>query len=147
MRVEAETDNERLVLEFFNLRGNWDRAREIMHENATWTHQVRSLSGKIPAWAFHRGRASIIDDFLRPGSGTLFRNGPQIALDTLVSKGSLVLAEAHSEGFLADGRRYENLYAWAFEVRDHQIFAIREYFDTHYASEIFAGTQYAFTEE
>lgn len=147
MGLKAETGNERLVIEFFNTSGNWDRVRAILHEDATWNHQVRTVSGDIPAWAVHRGHGGIIDDFLKPGSAKLFLDGPKVRLDTLVSKGPLVLAEAHSEGFLADGRPYENLYAWAFEMRDGKIFVIREYYDTHYTHGIFAGVQFAGTEE
>jgi ketosteroid isomerase-like protein len=50
----------------------------------------------------------------------------------MASKGSLVIAEARGVGKVADGRDYQNLYAWAFDLKADKIFAIREYMDSHY---------------
>jgi len=35
-------------------------------------------------------------------------------------------------GRLKNGKEYRNLYSWWIEVKDGKIFAIREYFDSHY---------------
>jgi ketosteroid isomerase-like protein len=48
------------------------------------------------------------------------------------------MVETHSGGCLADGRPYNNLYAWAVEVRDGKVYALREYFDSHYVVGLFA---------
>ena len=48
------------------------------------------------------------------------------------------MVESHSGGCLADGRPYENLYAWAVEVRDGKIHTLREYFDSHYVMGLMA---------
>jgi ketosteroid isomerase-like protein len=49
------------------------------------------------------------------------------------------MVETHSGGYLADGRPYNNLYAWAVEVRDGKVYALREYFDSHYVVGLFAS--------
>jgi len=137
MTVKAETESERLVLQFFATLGSGDleKVRGMLHENASWTPQVRA----VPGAGVHRGRRAIVDEFLAPVRG-LFRPGdPKVIVDTLASKGPLVFAESHSEGCLADGRPYENLYAWAVEVREGKIFAVREYFDSHYVVGLFPG--------
>jgi uncharacterized protein len=90
----------------------------------------------VPGAGVHRGRKGIVDEFLTPIRG-LFRPGdPQIIVDTIASKGPLVMLESHSGGCLADGRPYQNLYAWAVEVREGKVFALREYFDSHYVVEL-----------
>jgi ketosteroid isomerase-like protein len=136
MSIRAETDSERLVLQFFATlsAGDLEAVRLMLHEEATWTPQV----GSVPGAGVHRGPTGIVDDFLMPIRG-LFRPGdPKIIVDTIASKGPLVMVESHSGGCLADGRPYENLYAWAVEVRDGKIHALREYFDSHYVVELMA---------
>jgi uncharacterized protein len=137
MSVTADTESERLVLQFFATlsTGNLEAVRALLHEEATWTPQVRA----VPGAGVHKGRRGIVDEFLQPVRG-LFRPGdPKVIIDSVGSKGSLVFVESHSDGNLADGRPYENLYAWAVEVRDGKIFAIREYFDSHYVVGLFAS--------
>jgi len=136
MSVEGRTESEQLVLRFLATlsAGDLEGVRRMLHEEATWTPQVRS----VPGAGIHRGPRGIVDDFLTPIRG-LFRPGdPQIFVDTIASRGSFVMLESHSGGCLADGRPYENLYAWAVEVRDGKIFALREYFDSHYVMELTA---------
>lgn len=133
--MQADNDNERLVLEFFRVlsAADFDRLRELMHEEITWTPMMRG----VPGAGVHRGRSGIIDEFLIPVRG-LFRPGdPKTIVDSICSKGSLVLVESHGEGVVADGRIYENQYAWAFEIRDGKVFAIREYMDSLYVAKLF----------
>jgi len=134
MSVEGRSESERLVLQFFATlsAGDLEGVRRMLHEEATWKPQMRS----VPGAGIHRGRGGIVDDFLKPIRG-LFRPGdPKILVDTIASRGDFVMIESHSGGCLADGRPYENLYAWAVEVRDGKIYALREYFDSHYVMQL-----------
>jgi ketosteroid isomerase-like protein len=136
MSVDAETDSERLVLRFFATlsAGDLEGVRHMLHAQATWKPQMRS----VPGAGIHRGPGGIVDDFLTP-IRALFRPGdPKILVDTIASRGDFVMIESHSGGCLADGRPYENLYAWAVEVRDGKIYALREYFDSHYVMQLTA---------
>jgi len=137
MSVEPQTDSERVVVQFFATlsAGDLEGVRHLLHEEATWKPQMRA----VPGAGIHRGRKGIVDDFLRPIRG-MFRPGdPKIYVDAIASRGPLVMMESHSGGCLADGRPYENLYAWAVEVRDGKIYALREYFDSHYVVELMAS--------
>lgn len=137
MSVEARSESERLVLRFFAAlsAGDLEGVRLMLHEEATWKPQMRD----VPGAGIHRGPGGIVDDFLTPIRG-LFRPGdPKIIVDTIASRGTLVMVESHSGGCLADGRPYENLYAWAVEVRDGKIHALREYFDSHYVVQLMAA--------
>jgi uncharacterized protein len=136
MSVEAETESEQLVLRFFATlsAGDLEGVRRMLHAEATWKAQVRG----VPGAGIHRGPGGIVDDFLRP-IRALFRPGdPKILVDSIASRRQFVMIESHSGGCLADGRPYENLYAWAVEVRDGKIYALREYFDSHYVVELTA---------
>jgi len=136
MSVEAKTESERLVLQFFATlsAGDLEGVRRMLHAEATWTAQMRS----VPGAGTHRGHRGIVDEFLKPIRG-LFRPGdPKILVDTIASRGDFVMIESHSGGCLADGRPYENLYAWAVEVRDGKVYALREYFDSHYVMGLLA---------
>ena len=136
MSVEGETESERLVLRFFATlsAGDLEGVRRMLHEAATWKPQVRA----VPGAGIHRGPCGIVDDFLTPIRG-LFRPGdPKILVDSIASRGNFVMIESHSGGCLADGRPYENLYAWAVEVREGKIYALREYFDSNYVVQLTA---------
>lgn len=137
MELKADTESERLVLKFLAVLGAGDleAVRLMLHDEATWTPQMRD----VPGAGVHRGPKGIVDEFLAPIRG-LFRPGdPQVLVDTIASKGAFVMVESHSDGYLADGRRYQNLYAWAVEVRDGKIHTLREYFDSHYVMGLMAG--------
>ena len=137
--IKADNDNERLVLHFFEVlsAGDLEAVRNLLHEQAEWIPQIRD----VPGAGTHRGRKGIVDDFLRPIRG-LFRPGdPKVIVDTIASKGNLVIAEARGVGHVADGRRYDNLYAWAFELKDGKVRIIREYFDSHYVINLLGSPQ------
>jgi hypothetical protein len=137
MSVEAKTESERVVLKFFATlsAGDLEGVRGMLHDEATWTPQVKS----VPGAGVHRGPGGIVDGFLAPIRG-LFRPGdPKVYVDSIASRGDFVMVESHSGGCLADGRPYQNLYAWAVEVKDGKIHALREYFDSHYVVGLMAA--------
>ncbi len=134
--MEANNENERLVIEFFATlaTGNLEAIRAALHEEATWTPMVRG----VPGAGQHVGRKGIVDEFLAPVRG-LFRPGdPKVHMTSIASNGPLVMTETYGTGMLADGRPYENRYAWAVEIKDGKIFAIREYMDSLYVAGLFA---------
>ena len=139
--VHADNDNERLVLHFFETlsAGDLEGVRGLLHEEVTWKPQIRD----VPGAGIHRGKKGIVDDFLRPIRGMFKPGDPKVIVDTLASKGNLVIAEARGVGQTADGRAYDNLYAWAFDLKEGKVFAIREYMDSHYVINLFGspGTQ------
>jgi ketosteroid isomerase-like protein len=137
--VHADNDNERLVLHFFEVlsAGDLEAVRALLHEEVTWKPQIRD----VPGAGIHRGKKGIVDDFLRPIRGMFKPGDPKVIVDTLASKGTLVIAEARGVGSTADGRAYDNLYAWAFDLKDGKVFAIREYMDSHYVINLFGSPQ------
>ncbi len=133
--VKADTDYERLVVDFFNTlsSGDLDRVRDFFHEEATWEAMVKD----IPGVGVHRGKKGIVDDFLKPIRGMFAPGDPKVALTSIASKGPLVIAESRGFGKVADGRPYDNQYCWALEIKDGKIHRLREYMDSLYISKLF----------
>lgn len=126
---------EAVVRHFFDRLNAEDleAVRGLLTEDAAWLPQARDMPGA----GEYRGRNVVVDDFLRPIRG-LFRPGsPSNRILSLAANGELVLVETHGTGFLADGRPYDNRYAWAFEIRDGKIAEIREYLDSYYIIRLF----------
>lgn len=136
--IRPDNENERLVLEFFATlsTGDLERVRALLHDEVTWIPQVRD----IPGAGVHAGKKGVVDEFLAPVRGMFAAGDPKTTVNTIASKGPLVLVESVGLGKLADGRAYENRYAWAVEVRDGRIFAIREYMDSFYVARLFGFT-------
>jgi len=133
--INADTDNERLVVDFFTTlsTGDLERVREFFHEEATWQAMVKD----IPGVGVHRGKKGIVDEFLKPIRGMFAPGDPKVALTSIASKGALVVAESRGYGHVADGRPYDNQYCWALEIKDGKIFRLREYMDSLYISKLF----------
>ena len=126
--------NEALVCEFFATLGTGDFAKlkTLLDPDATWT--VMPIA--VPGSGAHHGPKGIVDDFLVPLRATLFEpNSMRGAMNSLLSKGSLVAAETQAFGRLQNGKDYHNYYVFMFEVIDNKIAAVREYMDSHYVME------------
>ncbi len=122
--------SETAVRAFFDTlnTGNLEALRPLL-KTATWKPMVKNLTS-APSYS---GDA-IIDDFLQPVRG-IFRPGdPKVSIDVLVADDQAVAAETKGTGKLADGRDYDNRYAWFFRVRDGRIIEIHEYLDSLYVS-------------
>ena len=64
---------------------------------------------------------------------------PKTTVHTIASNGDFVMCESRGLGKLADGRTYDNRYAWALELKDGLVWRIREYMDSHYIATLFGG--------
>jgi ketosteroid isomerase-like protein len=133
--MQANNENERLAMDFFTTlsTGDLEAVRALLHEDASWTPMVRG----VPGAGSHVGRSAIVDGFLAPVRGLFKPGDPKVLVDTIASNGSLVITETRGVGMLADGRPYENRYAWAIEIKDGKIFALREYMDSLYVMRLF----------
>jgi ketosteroid isomerase-like protein len=132
--IKANTDSERLFLNFFETlsSGDLSRIRDLFHEEAVWQVQVKGIAGE----GAHHGKKGIVDEFLTPIRG-MFRPGdPKVKLNSIASNGSLVIGEAQGNGTFTDGRPYENLYAFAIEFKDGKVYRLREYMDSFYVAKL-----------
>ena len=127
MSMKASETAIRAFFETLNT-GDLEALRPLVNR-ATWKPMVKNLTS-----AESYSGDAIIDDFLRPVRG-IFRPGdPKVAIDVLVADENAVAVETRGTGKLADGRNYENRYAWFFELNAGRIVEIHEYLDSLYVS-------------
>jgi ketosteroid isomerase-like protein len=125
----AANANEQLVLDFFTTlsTGDLEKLATFIDPDTTWTPMIEN----VPGAGTHTGKA-ICEEFLAPVRGLFVDGDPKVHVDSIVSSNNQVMCETRGVGKLRDGRSYNNLYAWAFQIRDGRIKAIREYMDSHY---------------
>ena len=139
--VRGGSDERRARTHFFETlsTGDLERVRPLFHEDATW----RSW----PA-AFRRrdARRARRDRRRVPGAGTRdVRSGdPKVVIDNLIAEGSLVAVEARGQGRFADGREYNNRYAFVLELEGGLIRSLREYLDSFYISTLVLTVSFSF---
>lgn len=133
--VHASNANEQLVLDFFAIlsSGDLEALAQKLHEDMSWTTMITD----VPGAGRHDGRENVLQNFLAPVRGSFKDGAPKVHVDALVSSGDRVMAETHAIGSRADGHPYNNLYAWAFEIRDGLILHVREYMDSLYVARFF----------
>lgn len=136
--AEAGNAQEREVIKFFEIlsSGDLEKLRAFLHPDASWQPMVKP---GIPGAGLHHPRDAIIDEFLAPVRGLFIPGDPKVHIDSIVSSGDKVMLETRGIGTLSDGREYNNLYAWAFELKDGKVWKIREYMDSAYISSLFPG--------
>jgi len=132
--VKASNEHERLYLEFFATlsSGDLEKIRETFHEDAIWQVQVKGILGE----GAHRGRKTIVDDFLAPVRGLFKPGDPKVTVTSMASQGAFVIGESVSRGTFVDGRQYENLYVFAIEFKDGKVYRLREYMDSLYTARL-----------
>ena len=137
MAAVARTKQEQIVLDFFVTlsSGELEAIRKTLHPDAEWRPMVEN----IPGAGVHRPRDYIVDQFLAPVRGMFAPGDPKTTVNSLASAGDFVMCESRGLGKLADGRSYDNRYAWAIELKDGLVYRIREYMDSHYVATLFAG--------
>jgi ketosteroid isomerase-like protein len=126
--ITPKNDVEGIALDFLRMldEDDFEGLRNLLTEDAEWATQSNVLLA-----AKFVGNDRIVEELLKPYSA-LFAELPVNTIVSVASSDSLVLMESHSHGVLKDGRSYDNLYAWAIEVRDGHVAVVREYLDSAY---------------
>lgn len=109
--LAARNANEKAVLDFFETlsAGDLDALARQLHEDMSWEPMVRD----IPGAGLHQGRDKVINEFLAPVRGAFRPGEPKVHVDAMVSDGDRVMVETRATGARADGKPYDNRYAWA----------------------------------
>ncbi len=130
MTEDGETTNERLVRVFLETlsSGDLEKLRPQIHADGSWD----ATGTSIPGAGITQGRDKIIDELLAPVRGLFVPGDPKITILRIFAKNEWVAAETEAHGQLANGKRYDNRYAWIFEIREGKVYAVREYMDTGY---------------
>lgn len=130
MSAEA---NKKVVLAFLeNLSaGKGQEMFAAMADSLTWW-----VAGKPDRFelAGTKTKAQMVE--LLSGLGAKLPKGLRVTPKAMTAEGDRVAVEAESYGETANGKVYNNLYHFLFEVRDGKIQAVKEYMDTIHAKDV-----------
>ena len=107
--------------------GDIKGAFDLFEENAQISFMSRT------AMSYTKSKSEVFG--LMAVLGGLFPEGIQLSVDGITAEGERVAVEAHSYAKLVNGQIYNNIYHYAFEVRDGKIQKMREYCCTAHAME------------
>lgn len=123
---------------YFEAVGEGDRARlqALFDPALCW----RVPKGAIAPYAgVHEGAESIIDLMLNAVSGAFVPGSQKTEILNFAFGEDLAVVESEMTAETPAGERYRNQYTFFFEFRNGRISEIREYVDTRYAADFFAG--------
>lgn len=128
-------DNKKLVLSFFeNLSsGNTDAILAMMADNATWTAMAKPDKFALAGTKTKAEFAEILKGIVSAMPNL------RVTPKGLTAEGDRVAMEGESYGEHTNGKVYNNMYHWLFEVRGGKIQAVREYLDTIHAQDVLVG--------
>jgi uncharacterized protein len=128
-----EAANKRLVAEFMEVfsTGDVDAILGYLADSATWwvAGTMEGISGTKDKAAFRQMLTGIADSTT---TGAI-----RLTPHAWTAEGDRVAVETESYTELKNGRVYNNLYHFVFEVRDGKIQSVREYLDTEHTSAVF----------
>ena len=125
--------NKNVVLSFFEnfSAGKVDAALAMLADTATWW-----VAGNPEKFVLAGTKTKAQFAELLNGLGAAMPKGLRVTPKGLTAEGERVAVEAESYGETANGKIYNNLYHFLFEVRGGKIQAVREYLDTMHAKEV-----------
>jgi uncharacterized protein len=133
---ELEEANKQIVQEFMETfsKGDVEGILGYLSDDATWwvAGNVEGISGTKDKEAFGQMLSGIAES-TRTGAIQLTPLG-------WTAEGDRVAVETESYAELENGRVYNNLYHFVFEVRDGKIEAVKEYLDTEHTTEVFVAS-------
>jgi ketosteroid isomerase-like protein len=123
-------DDKAVVTRFFATRmSDFDTARSLMHEDATWT-----IPGELPLSGVYEGRQAIFDDYL--GAHTNDFKEITSEVTRMIAENGTVVVEYHARGVTNKDREYDAIYYYVVDVVDGKIKAVRQSLDTQYAHRV-----------
>lgn len=111
--------------------GDVEQILATLHPDATYwvSGGIEGMSGVYDKAGFGA---------LLSGVTTVYENGAlEVTPTSAIAQGDKVAVEATSFAKLNNGKVYQNQYHFLFEIRDGQIFSVKEYMDTKHAFDIF----------
>lgn len=105
-------------------KGNGRAFIETLADDVRWT-----IIGSTPWSKTYAGKASVINDLLRP-LGRQLGGASIIKAHNLIAEGDQVVVQATGHNTTVTGRRYENTYCWVIRMGEGKIRELAEYADT-----------------
>jgi uncharacterized protein len=133
MSVTIVEKNKAIVTEFLEVfsTGDVEGIAAGLHDQANWW-----VSGKIDGLSGNYSKEEMTT--LLKGVTTLYKQGAlHIKPLSMIAEGDYVAVEAESFAELQNGRVYNCLYHFLFQIVDGKIKHVKEYMDTHHAYNTF----------
>ncbi len=131
--TSQEAQNKALVTEFMEVfsKGEVDEILEMMDDSATWW-VAGTLEG-ISGTKDKKGFGEMLGGISEGCEGGAIRLTPL----AWTAEGDRVAVETESYADVKNGRTYNNLYHFVFEVRDGKIQSVKEFLDTEHTAAVF----------
>ncbi len=131
--VSIEESNKQLIAEFMEVfsTGDVDEILSFMSASATWwvAGTIEGISGEKNMKGFRE---------MLSGLSQLATNGAiRLTPHAWTAEGNRVAVETESYSELKNGRIYNNLYHFVFEIKDGKIQKVKEFLDTEHTRAIF----------
>lgn len=132
---EIEDRNRAVVTEFMEVfsRGDVDGILACMSDSATWW-----VAGSIPGISGTKDKAGFAEMLSGIAESTT-TGAIRLTPLAFTAEGDRVAVETESYTELKNGRVYNNLYHFLFEVRDGKIHSVKEYLDTEHTTAVFVA--------
>lgn len=121
--------NKEIIREFLDVfsRGDVFAVVDRLHDDATWW-----VSGTMQGLSGTYAKKEMSE--LLKGIKAIYKQGAlRITPLNMIAEDNFVAAEAESYAELNNGRVYNNLYHFLFEIADGKILRVKEYMDTQHA--------------
>ena len=112
-------------------RGDAEALNALFAEDATWT-----LIGDLPISGTWHGRKQIFEDFRAQAFSRFDVDSLELTAVDVIAAGDKAVLEWTAKADVHGGGHYDQQCIAIFTVRDGQITAVREYFDTDHARRI-----------
>ena len=125
-------DSRRVINEYLSAIEAGDNAKMIglFDRDITWV-----VPGSLPPSGTHRGLDAVLD-VMRQAFVSFVPGSFKIDVVSTLADGDRAAVEWTARASLSKGGKYENHYAFVFDIQDGKITARREYADTQYASKV-----------
>ncbi len=122
-----------VVSEYLNAysTGNLAEIARHLHDEVTWW-----VAGTVPGISGTYNKLQTLA-LLGQVTAVYKQRALQITPSRMIGEGKLVAVEAESYAELHNGKVYNNLYHFVFEIEDGKIKRIREYLDTQHVYDTF----------
>jgi ketosteroid isomerase-like protein len=129
----VEDDNRKIITEFMEVfsSGDVDGILSYLSDSATWW-----VAGNIPGISGTKDKAAF-GEMLSGISEATTTGAIRLTPLGITAEGDRVAVETESYTELKNGRVYNNLYHFLFEVRDGKIESVKEYLDTEHTTAVF----------
>jgi ketosteroid isomerase-like protein len=131
--ASVEEKNKELVAEFMEVfsQGDIDKILSYLADSATWW-----VAGSLEGISGTKNKAEFREMLSGIAASTL-TGAIRLTPLAFTAEGDRVAVETESYAELRNGRVYNNLYHFVFEVRGGKIQSVKEYLDTEHTGAVF----------